>query len=243
VVAHANVRLVDLVLGCHFPAQPHIASSQWATLAILKMTLGTHISCITAAGQDLQCLNVLCMLFALQSHRRLHRSNTHCVIQEQSTAASEHSLHPKLTAEGWKPYLNMARKPLSVKPSVYLPMSMGSLRLMVLGTVASISSSSEPKPVTLTISATSSSEALLWRNAKLHAAVCHVVVPYAEQVEDVLSGLPGRQMEFDRLLWCMGCMHRMTYKLTTASDLQCIGQEPGSIYGNMAYGNARVAWL
>ena len=46
-----------------------------------------------------------------------------------------------------KTHLNIERKPLSVKPFVYLPMSMTVLRLIALGTVASISSSMEPKPV------------------------------------------------------------------------------------------------
>ncbi len=66
------------------------------------------------------------------------------------------------------PHLNMDKKPLSVKPSVYLPMSISSFRLIDFGTVASINSSIDPKPVTFTISATSSSEALLCRKAKLH---------------------------------------------------------------------------
>lgn len=64
-------------------------------------------------------------------------------------------------------YLNLAMNWLSVKPSVYSPMSMVDPILIDVGTVASIRASKLSKFVALTISVTSDSVALLCLGANL----------------------------------------------------------------------------
>lgn len=64
-------------------------------------------------------------------------------------------------------YLKYSRKSLSVMPGVYLPISISSGRRMAAGTVASMSSSMLPKPVTLTMACSSAGVVLLCRGTKL----------------------------------------------------------------------------